>query len=140
MKHKPLIALFLIILFAAIGAQMVFSHRGFTDWMTIPEMKTFLKPADTQTPEEAKIWDHRWATEIQNRWSDGAAEFRIRIGDAPKTGLYLWSWGLNLDRVHMDALLEDMGNKGFRLVSLSTFKWPDGSERFSGIWHKTDKP
>lgn len=104
-------------------------------WMSTAETVEFIKPLEARATSGEQT-ERRWASGLESRWTDGRAEHRVTTSPAP-AGAYAWFWCINLPKEKLSGRLEELDAKGFRLVgSLSRVTWPDGSDRFSGVWHK----
>ncbi len=138
MKIKLLLGIVLLVA-AVFAVSYYVSNRGFTKWMTYAEMDAYLAPLGVKDADGKNFWDRRhWLTAVEGRWSDGRPQFRLRIGDAPKTGQYWWWWWFNQDEKSYNRHIHDMADDHCTMVYGNSFEWPDGSKRYSGVWHRVE--
>ncbi len=131
---------FLIMLLLG-GCALCPKQPQFTAWMTYKEMDAYLAPLEKKGEDGKNYWDNRhWITAVEGRWEKGVPRFRVKTGDAPKTGRYWWYWWFNQDQESFNKKIHDLSDKGFTLVSHNSFAWPDGTLRYSGVWQKVEKP
>ncbi|EIQ00790.1 hypothetical protein OpiT1DRAFT_05346 [Opitutaceae bacterium TAV1] len=115
------------------------SGRGFTPWMTYKEMGEFLAPLEKKDETNKNFWDHgHWLTAVEGRWDNGIPQFRLKIGDSPKEKKHGWFWWYNQSQESFNQHIHELSDQGFVLVQHNSFEWPDGSRRFSGVWHKIE--
>lgn len=112
---------------------------SFSPWMRLPEFSARLNELEAKQADGKNFWAHgHWIAAVEGRWEKGAPEFRIRIGDTPAGQRYWWYWWFNQSREDFNRHIHRLSDDGFTLVYSNKFQWPDGSERFSGVWHKTE--
>jgi len=122
-----------------VGVPYFLHERGFTPWMSYSEMDAYLKPLDQKDSSGRNFWDHRhWLNAVEGRWHSGQPEFRLRVGEPPKSGPYWWYWWFNQDQEGINKHIHEMSDSHFTLVYLNSFEWPDGTKRFSGVWHRSE--
>jgi len=137
MTSKQIIVFIFLVIIVSISGKYYLDTRGFTPWMTYQQMDGFLKPLGIKDQEGKNFWDRRhWLNGVEGRWHDGQPEFRLRVGDAPEKGAYWWYWWFNQDEKSFNSHIHDQSDDHFKLVFSNVFEWPDGSKRYSGVWHK----
>ena len=136
---KTILTIIFVTLIGGISAKLYLDNRGFTPWMTMKEMDAFIKPMEKKDDKGKAEWDHLWITDIQARWHQGYAQYRLRVENGPKGVPYWWYWYYNLDRESLIKKLEDMRNQNFQLVSISSYTWPEGTPRYCVVWHRVGK-
>ncbi len=141
MKFRHVVLALLVVLVVCLWADYYLQNRGFTPWMTYEEMDRFLEPLDKKDENGKNFWDHRhWLDAAEGRWYKGRPQFRLRVVDAPKTGRYSWYWWFNQDEKSINDRIHDMSDKNMTLVSFNSFEWPDGTKRYTGVWHRIGGP
>lgn len=111
--------------------------RGFSPWMTYREMSALLDPLEAKDETGKNFWAKgHWITAVEGRWSDGRPQFRVKVGQTPRGRTHAWYWWFNQDQASYNKHLHRLSDQGFTLVSHNTFTWPDGTVRYSGVWHK----
>lgn len=121
-----------------VAASACSGKRLTSDWIPSADAVTLIKSLE-KSGDSGAAADRRWVTGIDSRWSDGRALHRVQTEPAPDKP-YAWFWCLNVTKEKLASRLEELDAKGFQLVSLSAAKWPDGSERFSGVWRTVQLP
>lgn len=135
---KIVLALLVALLVCGLSTAAFLYHRsaGFTPWMT--DMGDYLKPLEVKDAGGKNYWDHRhWLEAVEGRWHNGRMEWRLRAGDAPATGPYWWWWWFNQDAAGINRHILEMSDAGCTLVSFNSFTLPDGTVRYTGVWHRT---
>lgn len=111
--------------------------RGFSPWMTYREMDAFLQPLEAKDETGKNFWAKgHWVTAVEGRWAEGRPQFRVKIGPVPSNRKHAWYWWFNQDQTSYNKHIHRLSDQGFVLVSHNTFTWPDGTVRYSGVWHK----
>jgi len=115
------------------------ANRDFSPWMTVQELTAFLKKFEPARPTEPDFWKKgHWITAAEGRWHGGTAQYRIRYATAPVGKEYVWRWFLDQDQESFGKKLKELGDDGFVLTYHNSFKRPDGTLRYQGVWHKPD--
>ncbi|WP_043583106.1 hypothetical protein [Geminisphaera colitermitum] len=111
----------------------------FTPWMNNKEMEVFLDPLGKKDANNKNFWDRgHWLAAVEGRWESGRPQFRLKIEKSPKGKKLWWFWWFNQDQESYNKHIHRLSDEGFVLVSDNSFEWPDGSRRFSGVWHKVE--
>lgn len=114
-------------------------QNAFTPWMRTVEFSSFLNEREAKQDDGKNFWSrgHRIAA-VEGRWENGAPEYRIKIAAAPPDRRYWWYWWFNQSQEDFNRHLHRIADDGFTLVHTNRFEWPDGTLRYSGVWHKVD--
>lgn len=121
------------------GCSTAARRNTFTPWMRPAEFSAFLNEREAKRDDGKNFWSRgHWITAVEGRWENGAPEYRVRVGDAPADRRYWWYWWFNQSQEDFNRHLHRLSDQGFTLVHSSSFQWPDGTERFSGVWHKIE--
>jgi hypothetical protein len=140
MKKLAIIGMFLFCLLAVLTVAVSMKNRGFTKWMTYEEMDAFWKPLEAKGDDGRNYWDRgHWLTAVEGRWHDGRPQFRLRVDGVPGERPSGWWWWFNQDEASMNRHIHEYSDKHCTLVSFNVFEWPDGTKRYSGVWHKRNK-
>ena len=114
------------------------ANRDFTEWMTERDLGIYLKQFDSIKPAGSVPWEKtHWITAAEGHWRNGAAEYRIRYADGPKDTPFIWYWFINMDQVTFSGKIQDYGKDGLKLVYSNSYRQPDGTRRYQGVWQKT---
>ncbi len=104
------------------------SDVPFTDWMTLSQIdQHFIAIKDKGL----------WFTGVEGRWHEGVPQFRFRE-EPVLTRAHEWFWWFNQDAPSMNKQIHEYSDQGFRLVYFQSFRWPDGTKRYQGIWQKVE--
>jgi hypothetical protein len=76
---------------------------------------------------------------VEGRWHNGQPQFRLRIGESPKSGPRWWSWWFNQDQASFNKHIHDLADDNFVMVCANSFQWPDGTTRYNGVWHRVGR-
>lgn len=120
------------------GVCYFYSNRDFSPWMSETEMNLFLQKFNETKPGEEPWKSTHWVTAVQGRWSDGIAQYRIRSAAItfPRATPFAWRYFYKMDQATFSKTIQDLGDQGFALVDYHSFKLPDGTRRYQGVWHK----
>lgn len=111
----------------------------FTPWMNYKKMQAFLDPLEKKNDKNKNFWDRgHWLSAVEGRWENGEPQFRLKIVESPKGKKCWWFWWFNQDQESYNKHIHRLSDEGFRLVSDNSFAWPDGSRRYSGVWHRVE--
>lgn len=111
-------------------------NEGFTEWMPWVEFQEFLAEKEKKGETGKNFWDQgHWILAAEGRWEAGQQQYRIRVGDAPKSKAYLWMWYLNLEQKEFDKLIEKFTIEGYTLIYSNSFTRPSGTALFQAVWH-----
>jgi hypothetical protein len=123
---------------AAFGVYHYEQNKYFTAWMTVPELNAYFKGLDAKGEDQKNYWEHgHWIERAEGRWHDGQYQQRMRFGNVPQTGGYLWYWWVCAYENEFQDEMAAMQKDGMILVSLQTHLRPDGKIRYASVWHKT---
>lgn len=144
-RPKFLSVLLVLLPFLAGCCSVCCSERGerearkFTPWMTYAEMRDFLAPLDAKDADHKNYWDRgHWLTAVEGRWTDGVPQFRLKRGEVPAGKKTAWYWWYNQSPEDFHRHLHELSDQGFTLVHQNKFVWPDGTFRYSGVWHRIE--
>ena len=126
----------------ALGGCCTVRHADrFTPWMRPQVFSAHLQERETKREDGKNFWARgHWITAVEGRWREGAPEYRIKIGDTPVDRRHWWYWWFNQSPEDFNRHLHRLSDDGFTLVYSNSFRWPDGSVRYSGVWHKIEPP
>lgn len=115
------------------------ANKGFTPWMTGVELQKFCDAHDTTPPGgHPNFWDKgHWIDAVEGRWHDGVPQYRLRYGDSPKHCYLWWYWYFNQDQESFSRHVHEFADQGFTLLDPNSFRRPDDTRRYQGVWHKT---
>ena len=142
MKKVHIFVIVLVLIVVSLLSYRCYSrNRGFTSWMSLSELNAFMTTFDSKHPGEPSYWDQgHWITAVDGRWHCGIPQYRIRYGDAPKGQGFRWYWFINQDRGSFNHDIQRYTEDGFILGFYSRLRWPDGTFRYQGVWHKSASP
>ena len=112
------------------------ANRDFTPWMSKADLASYLKKFEVAKDHAPDPWQKsHWITAAEGRWRDGTAEYRVRTLLAPPE----WQgvWFLDLEQEQFGKAIKQYGDEGYVLVYYHSFKLPDGTMQYQGVWHKT---
>ena len=136
---RIIIALTIAIIVLA-SAQSYFTYvsanRDFTPWMSELELSLYVQKFDDTKPGQPDWKKSHWITAAEGRWYDGVAEYRIRTAEAPKGVEFAWFWFVDMDQAAFSKNIQDYSEKSYGLVYSNSYKLPDGTTRYQGVWHK----
>lgn len=113
--------------------------NAFTPWMRSTEFSAFLNEREKKHDDGKNFWSRgHWITAVEARWEKGAPEYRIKTGNTPADRRYWWYWWFNQSQEDFNRHLHRLADDGFTLVHSNQIEWPDGTIRYSGVWHKVD--
>jgi serine/threonine protein kinase len=104
------------------------TNAPFTDWMNYAQIDQHLKAGKDK---------RLWFTGVEGRGYEGVPQFRLREEPLP-TPRHIWWWWFNQDAQSMNKRIHEYSDQGYRLVYFQSFKWPDGTKRYQGIWQKLE--
>ncbi len=136
---RAILAFAVIVAVAAVISGSIYyyeANHDFSDWMSEPELGNYVKQVEAGRQGQANWQQGHWFTAVEGHWNDGVAEYRIRYGAAPSGALFSWRYFVNMDHDAFSKRIQELGATGFRLVYVDSFKLPDGTRRYQGVWHK----
>jgi len=140
---KRIFRMLALVVVAAAGILGYFHYdsinRDFTPWMSPTEVSVFFKSFEPVRTGEPDYWKKgHWVTAVEGRWGDGVPQYRFRYGPVPVQPGHEWTWFwfLDMDQETFGKKLKEYAETGFTLVWYNSFKRPDGTRRYQGVWHK----
>ncbi len=110
-------------------------NEAFMEWMPWGEFQEYLAEKEQKGQDGKNFWDRgHWILAAEGQWRDGQAQFRIKIGDAPKKP-YLWMWYTNLEQNKFDKLIERFTVEGYTMVYCNSYARPTGTILYQAVWH-----
>lgn len=108
---------------------VIVANYGYSRWMYGSEFLALLKDHDGKGT---------WLTAVEGRWKDGSWQMRIREEPVPKDKKFAWSWGYNITGSVFFKRLDELSGKGFILVHVQSYTWPNGTKMYQAVWQKIE--
>ena len=105
----------------------------FTDWMTISDIDAYIKLLNSG--HQKSFWERgHWIIAVEGRWELGDQQYRIAWESMPRNSKYQWRYKVNQSQEDFSKAIDELAKQGFKLVHSQSFKRPDQTERFQGVW------
>ncbi len=107
----------------------------FSSWMTIPDLD--VTNSLISENQRKSVWERGyWVVAAEGRWHLDTPQFRLGWEKIPEEGRFHWQYRINESEEEFSESIETFLNKGFYLVYSHSFKLPDRSKRYQGVWQK----
>lgn len=122
---------------AANSEASLFPDKDFTYWMSPSDLNATIQLLNSG--HDRGFWERgHWIKAVEGRWHDGNHEFRIAYEKMPSATAFQWQYRANQTQEQFTRLIDDFSRRGFKLIQSNSFRRPDQTLRFQGVWKKSD--
>jgi len=109
----------------------------FTGWMTQADLDSYFKILNNGQKNTSYFDQGKRITAVEGRWKNDVVQYRVKIGDTPKSNINWWFWWVNQNHDSFVKKMLEYEKDKFQLIYAQSFIMPDGTSRYQGVWFKT---